>query len=77
MSFGISQLIIKLLLTPFSFFVSCLIFLFICFIFFTKREKISGNQKMLLIICALICLLYFAFLLWLIIGFGSNAHPKA
>lgn len=66
---------LKILCSPFFAMTACVVFLLLCTAF-GKRESLPvGARKS--IACGMgICLLYFAFLLWLAWGFGS-LHPSA
>lgn len=42
-----------------------------------QREKLSALARGVLVLLVVLSLLYFAVVVWLVIGFGSNAHPPA
>lgn len=41
----------------------------------SKRKKLPAPARGVLILLVALSLLYFAVVVWLVIGFGSNAHP--
>ena len=40
-----------------------------------KRRTLSWGVRAIPIAVMVICVLYLAFVLWVVIGFGSNSHP--
>lgn len=42
-----------------------------------QRKKLSALARGVLVLLVVLSLLYFAVVVWLVIGFGSNAHPPA
>lgn len=65
---------IDILLQPFVVVFSIILFLVLLVILLKYGDRLSKEQKMLIVVAIAICILYFLFLLWLIIGFG-NSHP--
>lgn len=59
---------------PFFSIFGVLLFAGLALLSIIKRKSLSVAQKAIIGIVMVICLLYFVFLLWCIIGFG-NAHP--
>ena len=65
---------ISFLLTPVAVIVFIVIFAFSAIILVAKRKNLSTTQKAILGIVCVVSLVYFLFILWVIIGFGSS-HP--
>jgi len=65
---------IDFLVTPAAVIVFIAVFVFSAVVLVVKRKNLSITQKVILGIVCVVCLMYFAFILWLIIGFGSS-HP--
>lgn len=47
------------------------------FLLFSRRNKLPALARGVLVLLVVLALLYFAVVVWLVIGFGSNAHPPA
>ena len=47
------------------------------FLLFSRRNKLPALVRGVLVLLVVLALLYFAIVVWLVIGFGSNAHPPA
>lgn len=73
---GVIVDVLELLLSPMFQVFAGLVFLAAGVVLFVKRKKLSGRQRLLLILCIVLCLLYFAFLFQLSIAFGSNTGPS-
>lgn len=43
----------------------------------SRRNKLPAPVRGVLILLIVLALLYFAVVVWLVMGFGSNAHPPA
>lgn len=41
----------------------------------SRRNKLPAPARGVLVLLVVLALLYFAVVVWLVIGFGSNAHP--
>lgn len=67
---------IDLLLTPVSVAGFVLFFVVSLVLLIGVRNRLSPQVKLLLICILVICLIYFAFLLWLIFLFGSNSPQR-
>lgn len=68
-------LILHILTSPVTMVLSLVLFVAAGAALLLRRGKLASGQKIALILVLLICLLYLAFILWLSVGFGSNAHP--
>lgn len=51
------------------------VFLVVFLVFFIFRKRLSSGQRAVLVVLALVCLAYFLFILWLMMGFGSSGSP--
>ena len=68
----IEAMITDLLLNPIFVVIMGIAFIALGVILFIKQKSMSKQSKWLLGICLVICLIYFIFLAWCVIGFGSN-----
>lgn len=51
------------------------VFLVVFLVFFIFRKRLSSGQRAVLVVLALVCLAYFLFILWLMMGFGGSGSP--
>lgn len=68
-------IMLELLFHPVFVLFTILLFIGLVLLLLFKRKSLSAVQKLIVGIVIGICLLYFAFLLWCIVGFG-NAYPS-
>lgn len=68
-------IMLELLFHPVFVLFTILLFIGLVLLLLFKRKSLSAVQKLIVGIVIGICLLYFAFLLWSIVGFG-NARPS-
>lgn len=64
-----------ILVNPIFMAVICAVFLVVFLVFFIFRKRLSSGQRAVLVVLALVCLAYFLFILWLMMGFGSSGSP--
>ena len=65
---------IDFLLNPVAVVVFIVVFAFSAVILVVKHKNLSVTQKVVFGILCIVCLVYFVFIFWIIIGFGSS-HP--
>jgi Mn2+/Fe2+ NRAMP family transporter len=64
------------LFNPIFLFIAIIVFVILSIVFWTKRKRLSEKYKVLLILILSVLIIYFMFLVWAIVGFGSNHGPK-
>lgn len=67
---------IDLLLNPVFLLSTVIVFIIILIVFCIYRKRFSKKYKVLFSIILAILIVYFIFILWAIIGFGSSHGPR-
>jgi len=70
MSHGLS--FIDMLVSPITPVFAVVIFLLCCWLLLFKRKSISSGIKTLAVFGLVITVIYFAFIIWAVIGWGSH-----
>jgi predicted PurR-regulated permease PerM len=64
------------LFNPIFLSIAVIAFVVLSIVFWIKRKRLSKTYKTLLILILTVLMIYFIFLVWAIVGFGSNHGPK-
>ena len=68
--------IIDILVNPIFTAVIFVVFLTVFLVFSIKKKTLSSGPKAILVVLALVCLAYFLFILWLIMGWRGKLRER-
>jgi heme A synthase len=71
-----SDNLFNMMFNPIFLSITVIVFVVLLLVFWVNRKRLSKNYKVLFTLLLAILMVYFIFIAWAIVGFGSNHGPK-